>query len=104
MTCFGRCKLTAACWQVSFHSAKLVKKMSVAKSNDIVNRLNRTKKELYPDLAAERQAYDRSISAQRKADVQAQKKAEKAAKVEAQERQDLRSYKGLMQVSACRPK
>ena len=72
--------------------------MTVTKSNETVNRLNRTKKELYPDLASERQAYDRTISIQRKADLQAQKKAEKSAKLEAQQQEELRSYKHLMQV------
>ena len=48
--------------QVSFHDTKLVKKVKVAsRSNDIVNRLNRTKKELSPDLAGEREAYDREV-------------------------------------------
>ena len=48
--------------QVSFHDTKLVKKVKVAsRSNDIVNRLNRTKKELNPDLAGEREAYDREV-------------------------------------------
>ena len=52
----------AACMQVSFHSAKLVKKVKVpAKVNEIVNRLNRTKKELYPDLSVEKEAFDREV-------------------------------------------
>ena len=38
--------------------------------NDIVNRLNKTKQELYPDLAAERENYDRGIRAARKAEAQ----------------------------------
>jgi len=57
--------------QVGFHSNKLVKKVRVEKRiNDIVNRLNKTKQELYPDLAAERENYDRGIRAARKAEVQ----------------------------------
>lgn len=51
-----------ASMQVSFHSAKSVKKIKVAaKVNDIVNRLNRTKKELYPDLSAEKDSYDKEV-------------------------------------------
>ena len=38
--------------------------------NDIVNLLNKTKQELYPDLAAERENYDRGVRAVRKAEVQ----------------------------------
>ncbi|KAK9807146.1 hypothetical protein WJX73_000108 [Symbiochloris irregularis] len=90
--------------QVSFHDAKLVKKISVTKSNDIVNRLNRTKKELYPDLAQDREAYDRTLRGQRKEAVQAQKKQEKAAKAEAERQKDLRSYKHLMQDDQAAPK
>ena len=48
--------------QVSFHSAKLVKKVKVpTKISEIVNRLNRTRKELYPDLSTEKEAYDREV-------------------------------------------
>ncbi|KZZ97188.1 golgi matrix protein [Ascosphaera apis ARSEF 7405] len=44
--------------QVSFHSPKLVKKVFVpTRENTIVNRLNKTKVEKYPDLAAEREEY-----------------------------------------------
>ncbi len=47
---------------MTFHSLKLVKKIKVpTRVNDIVNRLNRTKKELNPDLSAEKDAYDREV-------------------------------------------
>lgn len=83
--------------QVGFHSNKLVKKVRVEKRvNDIVNRLNKTKQELYPDLAAERETYDRGIRATKKAEVQDVKKAERAAKEEEQRQADLRSYKNVM--------
>ena len=50
-----------------------MKKVKVEKRiNDIVNRLNKTKQELYPDLAAERENYDRGVRAVRKAEVQVQ--------------------------------
>ena len=56
---------------MGFHSSKLVKKVRVERRiNDIVNRLNKTKQELYPDLAAERETYDRGIRAAKKAEVQ----------------------------------
>lgn len=64
-------KITTTILQVGFHSNKLVKKVRVEKRvNDIVNRLNKTKQELYPDLAAERETYDRGIRAAKKAEVQ----------------------------------
>ena len=72
----------------------------MTKNNEIVNRLNRTKKELYPDLAQEREAYESVVRTQRRSEVQAQKRAEKAAKAEAEHQKDLRSYKHLMQASS----
>lgn len=45
--------------QVSFHDRKAVRKTRVEKrNNDIVSRLNRTKREENPDLAARRDAHD----------------------------------------------
>ena len=44
---------------MSFHSSKAIRKCKVEKrSNEIVNRLNKTKREAYPDLAARREAFD----------------------------------------------
>ena len=68
------------------------------KDADVVNRLNKTKKELYPDLAAERQAYDRRVSLARKSELQERRNADKSAKAEALRQADLKSYKHLMQV------
>jgi len=83
--------------QVGFHSNKLVTKVRVEKRvNDIINRLNRTKQELYPDLAAERENYDRGIRIARKSELQTASKAEKLAKEEERRQADLRSYKGIM--------
>ena len=46
--------------QVSFHDQKMVRKIHVAvRQNPIVNRLNKTKVEKYPDLYAEREADQR---------------------------------------------
>lgn len=43
--------------QVSFHDQKMVKKIHVAtRLNPIVNRLNKTRVEKFPDLRAEREA------------------------------------------------
>ena len=43
--------------QVSFHDPKLVKKLHIsARQNPIVNRLNKTKVEKFPDLREEREA------------------------------------------------
>lgn len=49
--------------QVGFKDNKLVRKVACERCNDIVNRLNRTKTEVQPDLAAERMAYDKEVLA-----------------------------------------
>ncbi len=83
--------------QVGYHNEKNIKKMVVAKKdNDIVNRLNRTKRELYPDLEAEREAYDKELRGQAKAVAIAQKSEEKAAKEEQKRLNELKSYKNIM--------
>lgn len=83
--------------QVGFFNEKAVKKMKVdRKSNEIVNRLNRTKKELYPDLEAEREAWDQEQRGKAKAEAQALRQAETAAKEEQKREKELRSYKSIM--------
>jgi NFACT protein RNA binding domain len=83
--------------QVGYHNEKNIKKMIVdKKNNDIVNRLNRSKKELYPDLEAERAAYDKELRGQAKAVAVAQKQEEKAAKEEQKRSDELKSYKNIM--------
>lgn len=86
---------------VSFKDDKLVKRVKIEhRINDIINRLNRTKKELYPDLEAEREVYDKEQRSKAKAEAQAQKAAEKAAKEQKKLEQDLRSYKHVMKEDA----
>ena len=54
--------------QVGFFDDKLVRKVRVEKrKNEIVNRLNKTKVELFPDLAEEKEAYDRAVREEKKA-------------------------------------
>ena len=53
---------------MGFFDDKLVRKVRVEKrKNEIVNRLNKTKMELFPDLAEEKEAYDRAIREEKKA-------------------------------------
>jgi hypothetical protein len=53
--------------QVGFHDDKLVRKIKVEKrKNEIVNRLNKTKVEAFPDLALERDAYEQAIREEKK--------------------------------------
>ena len=49
---------------MGFHNQKAVKKYRVVKKDsEILRRINKTKVELYPDLALERQGYDQAKSA-----------------------------------------
>lgn len=49
--------------QVGFHSPKLVRRTRVEKrDNAIVNRLNKSKTEAFPDLAAEKETYLRGVA------------------------------------------
>jgi hypothetical protein len=63
--------------QVSFHDNKKVKKILVpTRINAIINRLNKTKVEKFPDFAAERDEVMKAKSKKNQAGVQARKKEE----------------------------
>mmetsp|Transcript_4349 Transcript_4349/g.10855 ORF Transcript_4349/g.10855 Transcript_4349/m.10855 type:complete len:214 (+) Transcript_4349:186-827(+) len=83
--------------QVGYHDHKLVRKTHVEKrKNDIVNKLNKSKREEYPDLKAQRAAFDAAIKAERKQVVQESKRQEKKEKDMKLEEQDLKSYRAMM--------
>ena len=42
---------------MGYHDVKSINEYRVEKSNEIVNRLNKTKQELFPDLEAEKNAW-----------------------------------------------
>jgi hypothetical protein len=57
--------------QIGFHRQKEVKKIHVEKRiNEIINRLNKTKVEKFPDLAAEKAAYEKEVRQKEKAALQ----------------------------------
>lgn len=77
--------------QVSFHDPKLTKKIHVpARQNAIVNRLNKTKAEKYPDLQAER---EESLRLKRQAERKTREEKKAQEKIEKQEREQLRYQK-----------
>ena len=81
--------------QVGFHDEKAVKHVFVErKLNDVVNRLNKTRDERYPDLRAEREAYDVETKAARRAQARDQKKAEVEAARARQEAEELKARGG----------
>lgn len=84
--------------QVSFYNPRAVRKCKADKRiNEIVNRLNKTKREAYPDLAARRETFDQSARQDQRAARQQAALADKDAQKEASKRAELRSYSSLMQ-------
>ncbi|PZC74683.1 coiled-coil domain-containing protein 25 [Helicoverpa armigera] len=83
--------------QVAFHKDKDVRKVRVAKrSNEIVNRLNKTKKESFPDLRIERETRDRLEREDKKKLLREKKDKEKEEEKRKKEEAELRSYSTLM--------
>ncbi|CAL1585192.1 unnamed protein product [Knipowitschia caucasica] len=83
--------------QIGFHKHKEVKLVTVEKKvNEIVNRLEKTKVENFPDLAAEKESRDREERNEKKAQLQELKKQEKEEQMKRKEMEDLRSYTSLM--------
>ena len=77
--------------QVSFHDNKKVKKILVpTRINAVINRLNKTKVEKFPDFAAERDEILKLKSKKNQASMQARKKEEART---AKERRELKYQK-----------
>jgi len=58
--------------QIGFHSQKQVKKVLIEKRlNEIINRLNKTKIEKFPDLAAEKAEFEKEERRKEKAALEA---------------------------------
>uniref|UniRef100_H3DPB4 Coiled-coil domain-containing protein 25 n=1 Tax=Tetraodon nigroviridis TaxID=99883 RepID=H3DPB4_TETNG len=83
--------------QIGFHRQKDVKTVAVEKKiNEIVNRLEKTKAERYPDLAAEKESRDTEERNEKKALLQEQKRREKEEQKRKKETEELRNYSSLM--------
>jgi hypothetical protein len=82
--------------QVGYHDPKLIKEYRVEKSNEIVNRLNKTKQELYPDLEAEKNAWLDARRRARREEAIELKRAEKAEREEALRVKESMSYDRIM--------
>ena len=77
--------------QVSFHDQRMVKKVHVSvRQNPIVNRLNKTRVEKYPDLGAEREADQRE---KRKVERIAREQQKAKDREERKQREELRWQK-----------
>ncbi|CAH2066490.1 unnamed protein product, partial [Iphiclides podalirius] len=83
--------------QVGFHKDRDVRKVRVAKRcNDIVNRLQKTKRESFPDLRQERENRDRLEREDKKKLLREKKEKEKEEEKRKKEEAELRSYATLM--------
>eukprot|EP00126_Sphaerothecum_destruens_P005030 Sdes_comp18510_c0_seq1m8552 len=84
--------------QVGFHNPKLVRRFFVEKrENEIVNRLNKTKVEKYPDLREEQNLRQREIQNDINRANRKRNEEEKIAKRAAEERKLQKSYASLME-------
>lgn len=85
--------------QVGFHNPKQVRKMRVEKrSNDAVNRLNKTKIETHPDFRAEREARDVAERQVKKKVMRDHRDREKDAERKRMEEAETKSYASLHKV------
>lgn len=82
--------------QVGFHRQKDVRLIKVEKRiNEVVNRLNRTKEEKFPDLKEEKEDRDRLERNEAKKILKEQREKEKMEIKKRKEEQSLRSYDSL---------
>ncbi|KAF6034150.1 hypothetical protein EB796_007547 [Bugula neritina] len=98
-TMFDNLKKTASMdvGQVGFHKQKEVRKAHVEKRiNEIVNRLNKTKEDLKPDLRALREERDQKEREKAKEQERMRRKAEREAAALKEEEAERRSYNSLM--------
>merc|ERR1712106_500851 len=82
--------------QVGFHKSKMVYKIRLEKrTNDIVNRLNKTKEEHHPDFRAEREERDIQERNEQKNEAKKKQQRETSAAEERKKDAELRSYDKL---------
>eukprot|EP00033_Pygsuia_biforma_P003027 GCRY01003329.1.p1 GENE.GCRY01003329.1~~GCRY01003329.1.p1 ORF type:complete len:213 (+),score=32.76 GCRY01003329.1:91-729(+) len=83
--------------QVGFHSGKKVRRAVVDKKNrEMLNRLNKTKREDYPDLEKLRRKRDQEILRQEKKARRENEIEKKKEMIKKQEEKEQRNYHGLM--------
>lgn len=81
---------------VSFHRPDNVRRISVEKNNPIVKRIEKTREERHPDLAAEQQDRQREINGEKKEHYKKLAKEKQIARLEAQREKEARSYDRIM--------
>lgn len=81
--------------QVGFHRPENVRRIKVEKNTPVVKQLEKTRKELYPDLYEEQQARLRKIQQQKKQHYKQLQKEKQQRKLEHAREKELRSYDRL---------
>ncbi|KAJ1655574.1 hypothetical protein IWQ61_004702 [Dispira simplex] len=82
--------------QVSFHNPRLVKRCHVeTRTNEIINRLNKTRVEKQPDLYAEKADHQRELNRKARAIQQAKRKEEECIRQEYQQKKEMKNYAGM---------
>jgi len=81
---------------IGFHNRTNVKKIRVEKDQTIVNRINKTKVVMFPDLATLQQERAAEFRAAQKQETRVKIQREKIEKKEREIAADLRSYKSLL--------
>ena len=82
--------------QVGYHRPENVRRTKIEKNNTIVRQLEKTKKELHPDLAKEQEQRLQEIQAQKKEARRAQDKATKLEGLERAKKKEEMSYDRIM--------
>eukprot|EP00742_Colponemidia_sp_Colp-10_P001103 GILJ01001193.1.p1 GENE.GILJ01001193.1~~GILJ01001193.1.p1 ORF type:complete len:215 (+),score=39.55 GILJ01001193.1:49-693(+) len=79
--------------QVGFHDQRKVRYITVEKrDNAIVNRLNRTKSERNPDLAAEREQHIKALAREKKSVLKQTQRSQREMELQQKEEQERNSY------------
>ena len=81
--------------QVSYHRPENVRRLKVEKNNPIVKEIEKTRKELFPDLAQLQQKRTDEINRQKKNEYKRLAKEKQQKKLDAQREKELRSYDRL---------
>lgn len=82
--------------QVGYHRPENVRRMKIEKNSTIVKQIEKSKQELYPDLAKEQQDRMKEIQMQKKAHGKAAEKAKRLVALERARVKEERSYDRIM--------
>lgn len=81
---------------VGYHRPQNVRRTKVEKNNTIVRQIEKTKEELYPDLAKEQDQRNREIIQQKKAHRREEEKAKRVEELRLAREREEKSYDRIM--------